>query len=70
MKVKSTGELLNTENDVAEILKMIILRFKLARESGKKLKKIFTDTENTYLRKVVDAFCTRNHILHDTQPGA
>jgi hypothetical protein len=67
MKVKSTGELLNTENDMAEILKMI-LRFKLARESGKKLKKIFTDTENTYLHKVVDAFCTRNHILHDTQP--
>jgi len=33
------------------------------------LKKIRTDAGSEYLCRVVDDFCSRNHILHNAPPG-
>jgi hypothetical protein len=60
------GELLATKNKAVEALKAIIAR--LERESGKKLKKICTNTNNAYLCELVDSFCKKNQILHDLPP--
>jgi hypothetical protein len=62
----SVGGLLETENDAAGALKTIVMR--LEKESGRTLKKIYTDTGNVYLHAVVDAFCKRNQILHGLPP--
>jgi hypothetical protein len=62
----SIGELLATENDTARALKTIIRR--LEHESGKKLKRICTDSSDMRLHEVVEDTCKRNGIQYDLHP--
>jgi hypothetical protein len=62
----SIGELLATEDDAAGVLKTIIRR--LERESGQKLKRICTDSNDMRLHEVVEDTCKRNGIQYDLHP--
>lgn len=58
------GRLLERKEDVASTLKEIIAM--LERQSGLKLKKMRSDNGTEFVNKVVESFCQRNGILHET----
>jgi hypothetical protein len=60
----SFGELLVYKDEVAETLKMIIV--KLEHQSGIKTKQICLDNGTEFINSVVYALCKQNGILHET----
>ena len=58
------GRLLKAKSEAAAAVKEIVTMFK--RQSGKKLKKMRSDLGTEFIKELIDNFCKKNGVIHET----